>query len=485
MPSMVRNCLKLIALGLSLPVAATVYGQSTAHSAENAEPLPTPTAVPLGSQPQLSIPPGSWECTAGAPGRICGPGSGSLDSPTSISLHFNPAPGTIALGQAEMVPNTARRVAQTAADAVKSIASTIRDDARRIANLDPRLRELTEKLQRLLAEKSRVMEEYAHGYFCSRCLKSKSEIEAGGENFLAHLKRVNGEMIPATPEQTTAKALEFDTQIASLQAQQAAASTEKQQLEIEEREARQQFQEGVAFWYGVVQTEPDFINANAEAVEHECRSTLREAEQQLAQIAATKRELMKANALTKEKMDLLNSEASTWESERSAMQAALAQNSIRSSSELATAAENRVRQWAQVTDATQQISSFQPLQLPAFDHKFGLPGGADLSVSAGTNHLGVGFHLEKWLSVGMDVTTTSNEMNAQGFWALADRVKLQAGVVTSLTPEGITTTDTGAISTPLGNLDLTPNAAPKAARESTSQPLGNLDLSPPKSSGPN
>jgi hypothetical protein len=442
---------KLLARSFELGIVVILFGSGLIPATatdqkcpENLSPLPVQVANSNRANSKLALPDPTLPTVGQAP----------------ISLDVGSRYG-------DPVPNAARRMAQNVAAALNVVSATLQNNASRIANLGARLAELSGEIQAVAAQKARVMAEYARGYFCSQCHRSKSEIEEQEhEDFFAHLRRVHGTIVPATPQQTADKEREFNDKMASLEAEKAAASRESDQLETKNREAQEQFHEGVGLWYGAVQAEPDFIYANSRAIDAKAQSEFREAQQHLYQIGVERGRLATADCLTKDRVELLNQEADTWEQVRGAAQSTLTQNSDRLSSELATAQENKTREWAQITNALQQVSGVSQIHLPTMNKTLSLKDldknlpDYEFSVSTGANHLGGGFKLGEWVSGGIDVTTSSTEMNTQAFWALADTVRGQAGVVTSSTPEGLTIRNTGGVSTPLGNLDLSPNLSP-------------------------
>jgi hypothetical protein len=376
------------------------------------------------------------------------------------------------------VPNVARGMAESATTAIQNIASAIQSGSKEITQLDTRLAELDRRVQGLKNQEARVLVDYARGYFCSKCHLAMSEFPSEVA-FRQHISEVGAKIIPATAEQTAAKELEFRSQIATLENERANISRQKDQLQSENREAQGQFREALGLWYSAVESEPSFIKANSDEIERQCQAAIQEAQRHLDRISNEKQNLRTLSGSTKDRIEDLNSEEATWKQTKQAYLAASSQNDIRVNSELAVAQENEVREWDQITNAAQQVSGITGVQLPTLDKTLSLSDlGLKLSVSSGPEHLGVNLELNKWTSVGMNVTTTSNTMNAQGFLSLADKIKLQAGVVTSLTPEEISVRHTGGVSTPLGDLDLSPEPGPLPSPKNLPAPPGNVNQTP-------
>lgn len=66
-------------------------------------------------------------------------------------------------------------------------------------------------------DKRRADFDLSLGNYCSECKHTKTEIEAEGENFEQHLKRVNGKAVAASYEMRRAKGAEFDRKLQSLE----------------------------------------------------------------------------------------------------------------------------------------------------------------------------------------------------------------------------------------------------------------------------
>jgi Transglycosylase SLT domain len=76
----------------------------------------------------------------------------------------------------------------------------------------------------LIREKLQVLEEMAEGLYCSKCMRSRTEIEKSEHiSFAAHLQDVQGDPVPAPPELMVKKTQEYDQKIASASARQQAS----------------------------------------------------------------------------------------------------------------------------------------------------------------------------------------------------------------------------------------------------------------------
>ena len=105
------------------------------------------------------------------------------------------------------------------------------------AGYESKIAALDKQLRDLKREKELALKELREGYFCSKCKRSKSEIERGSsETFEEHLGRVSGDRIPASPEQIAAKEKEYDDKIATAQRTLAAAQKSLTQLRADQEQ---------------------------------------------------------------------------------------------------------------------------------------------------------------------------------------------------------------------------------------------------------
>lgn len=108
---------------------------------------------------------------------------------------------------------------QSLLDQIISTSALVKHDDLQLKTLAKRKADLERLLVQTQSEKQRVLNDYRQGYFCSQCRHSKSQIEAGGENFYEHLRRVNGHIVPASQQELNQKALEFDNRLSQISAE--------------------------------------------------------------------------------------------------------------------------------------------------------------------------------------------------------------------------------------------------------------------------
>lgn len=145
---------------------------------------------------------------------------------------------------------TRRDELQAAKSRVNQITATKgRAVASKNAALGNRIFDLKIRLQAILAKRDAKLAELREGFWCSKCNRSKSEIEASGEDFWEHLAKVCSPnppsdcLVKATPEQLEAASNEFDGEIKEVQEQIGQLENEQKQnkadykREVEEAQA--------------------------------------------------------------------------------------------------------------------------------------------------------------------------------------------------------------------------------------------------------
>jgi hypothetical protein len=94
----------------------------------------------------------------------------------------------------------------------KSICENLTKSGPPVGNLNNQLSASDKKIDELRSQKSIVMAQLRTGLCCSECKRTKLELEAAGENFEAHLKRVGGTAI-ITQEDIKEKEKKYDEPI--------------------------------------------------------------------------------------------------------------------------------------------------------------------------------------------------------------------------------------------------------------------------------
>lgn len=88
-----------------------------------------------------------------------------------------------------------------------------------VARIDQRVAEIDREIAALLAEKAAALQDLRLGHYCSKCHRTKAQLDRSGEGFYRHLQNVKAQAVPATPEMLAAKAAEYDRRIQALEAE--------------------------------------------------------------------------------------------------------------------------------------------------------------------------------------------------------------------------------------------------------------------------
>jgi hypothetical protein len=110
--------------------------------------------------------------------------------------------------------SAARAVLQQAQSQKKEAKRCIRDGLERQHTAEEKAKLARKKVSDLEAEKRQTIAELQAGYFCSKCMRAKSQIEkAEKTSFEAHLGKVKGERVAAPAGLIQQKEEEFNTKI--------------------------------------------------------------------------------------------------------------------------------------------------------------------------------------------------------------------------------------------------------------------------------
>ncbi len=159
----------------------------------------------------------------------------------------------------------------------------------RIAQIDQQISDCRLKIATLQREEEQALDELRNGLFCSKCNRSKSELERVGINFGKHLSDVKGQAV-AHPELYAEKKTFYEDQIAALQRRIAelegmksqVANAARQQADLE-RQRQQREQQGAQL--REMQAQADRLKQQRDAIVNRAVSKA-EATQRAGQAAA-------------------------------------------------------------------------------------------------------------------------------------------------------------------------------------------------------
>ena len=138
---------------------------------------------------------------------------------------------------------------------IQEYGSQVANLGNEIIRLKAEYDNLSRQLADLEANKDKILREMKLGYYCSQCLRTQSEIEAGGESFQAHLVAVHGVMIPAPPARYKEKSDEFNEQLRQLKAAKVNALVALNKAKLDEADAMAELRRYASLWEGSVNNE--------------------------------------------------------------------------------------------------------------------------------------------------------------------------------------------------------------------------------------
>lgn len=177
------------------------------------------------------------------------------DSPAQVDLR-----SLLTGGNSITMPLTPGERAQAESDALASGSDSVLSSARSHFTEyqlqsknegDARNRALAarRRLSDLALERDRVMDEMRRGFFCRACHRTRSQIEATGENWQEHLNRNSqGSAVPATPQELAAKDQEFQGRINSAKADEYHAYSEAESCAQAKAAAAKEVMDSFAQW---------------------------------------------------------------------------------------------------------------------------------------------------------------------------------------------------------------------------------------------
>ena len=374
------------------------------------------------------------------------------DLSRSQSVRFNPSTrgnASNALPEATV----ARAMAARAVASLDALTSRVQSNLARIRRLKQLVAQAEAQVRALVADKLRVLAELRAGYYCSQCHRSKTEIERGGENFMEHLVRVNGHIVPAPQSEIDAKASEYDSRIANAQQAVEAARAQRDsqvpELERENQDARDQIQQGIYLWRSATTLEPSLLAAKEDEAESNEKKTIAEAQAQLQSIQNERARLSNAHHLDEATARALDSGMALWQSVMDRARQEGAERYPEFLKDTQSARDQKIKEFNVIGSyltRTDQQSFYNGAgglqQIPKFELSL-----AGVTVYNNPERMGIRFAfgelpgVGKALSSSLEVQTTTSGYDVRGFLSLFG--KLHAGVtqVTTFTPDGVEMSD--------------------------------------------
>jgi hypothetical protein len=336
------------------------------------------------------------------------------------------------------VAQQSRQMAADVVQAQRTISGRIRKHHQRIVELDEQLRTLPQKLIELTSEKVRVLAELKAGYYCSKCRRSKTEIErAGREGFHEHLARVDGQIIPATQDEIDQRAREFEEKIGEVRRLIDALKPEKARLLRHARQDWDQMRAGMTLWKLAVGLERDAIVAVNEADDKRLRRQRTEAQDRLLALDKKRISLLKQSNPEPALVKMLNQEIRLWEQTRDRATFELGINKDHGREMLQQAERAKLTDYEALRGLIRDASPFERYTA--------MPSLPNLSIDTGRLEITT---TQSQIAVKFKFGEASAELVAAGdnsstrvmaFLSLKDRLKVGTGVATKYGLDGVRT----------------------------------------------
>jgi hypothetical protein len=374
-------------------------------------------------------------------------------------------------------------MASNALQGLNNLATLVSEDISKIQNLKAQIRNCDDKVNALVAAKYKALDELRNGLYCSQCHRTKTEIEAGGENFWEHLRRVNGVPLPAPQSEIDAKAREFDGQIAALteqmEAQKKQYASQIKQLQSEIQEASLQIQQGIHLWETATTFEHDLIRDNEVVEKGKTKVIIDYANRELREAESARNSLAQKGA-DRSSIDQANSVCEVWRAMREKAQQDDANKWSSYLTDIKTADETKTQEYVQIKNLLTP-----PLGTTGdAGGGFSVSGLADwmptkdlsigrVSLNLSPTQLGAGFKFGSLVSSGFTAGEVDPAtLEARTFIDLVGKVRLSVGWRTQDTPEGV-------LSYPTMDLTLKPSGQDGRPRNSQQSQEPTSGLPPP------
>lgn len=143
---------------------------------------------------------------------------------------------------------------------IQSLAAEVKTVDDGILNLNHKIKRSFAEKANLEDEKEKALAELRQGYFCSKCNRSKTEIERAGEDFYEHLKRVGGHIVPASQEQIYAKEKEYNDKILAKVNELGKLEKQKEGIEKKRLQIVGEIDKAMSEWINAVKAEGNLLD---------------------------------------------------------------------------------------------------------------------------------------------------------------------------------------------------------------------------------
>jgi len=336
-------------------------------------------------------------------------------------------------------PSIARGMAERAVSGLDSLTEEVRKNVEWLAKSQKRLAELSGEVAGLKQAKAQALDELRRGLWCSKCGRSKSQIEREArEDFYAHLRRVNGQVVQAPQEKIEATAREYEQQSAAKEREQAAIPKAREERLQAILAAESKIHEGINLWGLTRGLEQDLLVAHANTLQQKTTQEIRHADQQLAKIDAERQRLHQQRALDTATDESLRAHRKFWEHTRHKIAAEANRRISYYWDDLKQTKERQRREFAQVSGFLQRTNAFAEYMqsIPWFPPVSLSWGGWALNISP--DEAAVRLKLKSLGSLNVGARRTdAMTLEAGAALELFGRVKAYTGQQTRWGPDGV------------------------------------------------
>lgn len=344
-------------------------------------------------------------------------------------------------------PAEARAMATRTLNACQAIAAESAIKIKQLHAMDDAIEKGRNDIDRLLEERDVALDQLRKGLYCSKCTHSKSEIEATGEDFRTHLKRVNGAIVAASPSVVRKKDDEYNARIENLESEQDLRVENRRRSNTYNNNLQQQLQEGVMLWRTAILLEHGAAETKflkADELDSKRLTAVRDVLSQLEN--QERRLLLKLDGRDPDALLRLQrnqDEQTSWSERLTPIEKSIAGRKRNYENALATIKEQAAREVTLLSEAMASISGTHPfkMRLPDFSLSFGR-----WAVAISPEQAGVRFQFTRIITGGVSSQFDRNArfMESTAFIEVFGKVQIYAGMRTEF--------DDGATSITVGGL---------------------------------
>jgi hypothetical protein len=342
-------------------------------------------------------------------------------------------------------PSQARSMAARAVSGIDSLTREIQSTMKFITGFDDRIKALNSKLSSLNEEKISSIRDLKAGYYCSLCRGTKTQFEKKGENFLAHVKEVNGTVVAATSQEIAEAERKFDAEGRQIEKEIRDCRTSRDEMAADAKIAKSELEQGIGIWRTASSFELDLIASHSQLAAARATNDGKAASDNLRKI-----ERDQNLALAKSPSDLagvsqLEPSRKMWSGVLRGIEQAEAKRAMDQQRNLVQAQEKRFAEYRDI------VTFLERLDLDTYKAStiFGVAPKVSVSMdrvsfSLSENELKTSLKLGSYASANLEASNQRGVFETKAVLELAGRIRVAAGWRTSAGPDGIQTGPTSS-----------------------------------------